>query len=63
MVTSDDSNRSPKEAVYVLNLIGVLSQNLPPSSDEFLQVATWVERLASEQSIGQYISGTFNSLN
>ena len=53
LLQSTDDDRSHKEAIPLLNVIGQLCQHLEPSSEQFKQVQEWVQKVCVDQPIGK----------
>lgn len=53
VLTSDDDNRSMKEAVSLLQVIGHMSKELPPDDQEFIEVQGWVLKVCTDMAVGE----------
>ena len=52
IITEEGDDRSPKEAVALVTVLGNLAKLLPSDSEPFKQVQGWVQRVCTEQNIG-----------
>lgn len=55
IMSSTDEDRSLKEAVSLLNVIGQLAHRLQYDGEEFEQVRSWVHRLCTEQNLSEFV--------
>ena len=53
VLEGSEEERSLKEAVSLLHVIGQLSKGLQTAGEEFSQVQAWLLRLCTEQQIGE----------
>ena len=55
VLTSKDDDRSQKEALPILNVIGQLCSNLERGSQQITQIHTWIQKVCMEQVVGALI--------
>ncbi len=54
ILTSKDDDRSPKEALPLLSVIGQMSSQLERGSQQITQVMDWTRKVCAEQPVGKW---------
>jgi hypothetical protein len=58
-VLSSDSDRSHKEAIFLLNIIGSFCKLLPTEGESFAQVQNWLLKVCTEHSLSTCALSSF----
>lgn len=54
VLSSEDDDRSVKEVTSLVTIIGSLSRQLSPTSEQFEQVVSWLQKVCAEKSVGMF---------